>query len=159
MTSSTPTRLTSSLARAAVGAATIALGEIHDNVSPTEFESGQDTASVQILAENIDERAASDFTCQIEVSISEPTRAYGFKEETRFDELVVLRATGSATEEQQKEFLELQAAQRAASQNNSSAAIMAEFRRRQALIDALKFLNRYASLLQPKDQKKLRTIL
>jgi hypothetical protein len=146
----------------------LAVDEMHGDGSPFSIESPTEELSLAshegVEDESVDssqvpppieEAVQQAETSEVVVSIVETP--YGRKEEERFHELVILRASKKATEEHQKEFAVLQEARREALQPNSTDSILNEYRRQQFFIDALQVLQRHARFLEPANQTRVRS--
>ena len=79
------------------------------------------------------------------------------KDANRFKELAAKRALLEATPEETEEFAKLQTRRRKYNAVVSGDQVLAEYQRRQMMIDALRFLSKHVQFLDPEDQKRLWT--
>lgn len=89
------------------------------------------------------------------VFVDDQPTEFGKKDANRFKQLAAKRALLEATPEETEEFAKLQSRRRKYSETVSGDQVLAEYQRRQMMMDAVRFLSKHVQFLDPEDQKKL----
>jgi hypothetical protein len=92
------------------------------------------------------------------VSLTVEAPRFEKKDQKRFKDLAIKRALGTATAEDNSEFAQLQRARRSFDESGDADAVIAEYRRRQMIIDVVEVLNRHVSFFKTEDQERIRTL-
>ncbi len=157
MNTPTRTKLRAHLVRAAVGSATMVSAKEQMPTTSGRQETIRDIYAVESVSPSVTVEALAGES-RFVITPPRTVEGFGKKNEKRFRDLAAKRALGTATEEEEQEFRDLQRDRRSVVQERSSESILAEYRRRQMLLETVNFLSRHVRFLRPEDQARLRSI-
>lgn len=122
----------------AVGANFVADASAHRKVDPHLYHEAGGKAAIR------GEQVEDEGSLSVTFSVQETKKSWDKKDAKRFKELAIKRALGTATAEDQKEFLFLQNARREHEIQLSEEQILSEYRRANMLRDLEAFFEKYA---------------
>lgn len=123
---------------------------------PSKFQSSVRDASVADSrgAVQREELAGAESYQKVALVIEAPK--FEKKEQKRFKEIALKRALGTVSVDENAEFLNLQQSRRRAEVSFDADGVLAEYRRRQLIIDVVELLNRHVSFFKAEDQERIR---
>ena len=123
---------------------------------PSKFQSSVRDASVADSrgAVQREELAGTESYQKVALVIEAPK--FEKKEQKRFKEIALKRALGTVSVDENAEFLNLQQSRRRAEVSFDADGVLAEYRRRQLIIDVVELLNRHVSFFKAEDQERIR---
>jgi hypothetical protein len=142
----------------AVGSAVLLGASPNSTVGKTELATRVDSPSVLTEVEKSGEANIETLEEPLHVELTSSDLKWTFRDNRRFETLASKRAFLEASDDEDREFEQLQQLKRAVLASASGTDALNEFRRRRFVNELLTVLNRNATFFTAKDQKKLRAI-